>query len=118
MAALENIARAALNREDLRARELVQEFEQAGGDIGAASEPLTDDRRVRTMAAAIAALFAHRSGRKPPQWVATVGQFPEGFYTSVFATPGSRTRANLERETPDVLKPFGVFASPNYLRQV
>ena len=118
MAALENIARAALDREDLLARQLVLEFEQAGGDLAAAPEPLTDDLRVRTMAAAIAALFAERKGRQPPQWVANVGEFPEGFYTSSFATPGSLTRANLERETPKVLKPFGVFASPDYLRSV
>jgi hypothetical protein len=118
MATLEDIAGAVLNRDDLAARSLVQDLERAGVDIAACPEPQTSNMRVRTMAAALVSLFAWRRGVPAPVWTKTAGCFPEPFYTSRYALTSATTRAGLERETPNVLRRFAVYASPDFLRQV
>ena len=116
MASLEDIAHAALDGDALALRSLVQDW--LGADIRLADVacPATRDPAVLAVSAALAELFAQRTGQPAPAWTSVVSGLPEARFLVRSAATMKRLRRMCEQESPDPLKRRNLYAPANYLQ--
>lgn len=115
MAQLEDLARAAIDREALALRVLVQDLLRTEPDVTSWQRPATGDPQLLAVAAALTELLALRAGQRPPAWTAAVGPLAEPLFLLRSAEKLPRLRKLCEEEAPTPLLKRRVFAPPNFL---
>jgi len=113
-----DLAQAALNRNDLLLRGLVQKIWRAGQPLSEYIKPETDDPRINALAAGLLELLAKQWGQVPPAWVHEIGSMPEPFFLLKYAQEMKNLRLLCERESPEPLKSRKLYAPPNFLEFV
>ena len=115
MELIEEIAQAALNRDSLQLRSLVQDFVRSNIKIASLPKPKTTDKRLIVMTAAITELLATRVGEPAPNWTKEIGSLSEPFFLLESASRMKRLRILCETESPEPLRKRLLFAPPNFL---
>ncbi|MCG8353644.1 MAG: hypothetical protein MI924_38260 [Chloroflexales bacterium] len=115
MVTLERIAEAALQRDGLRLRSLVQDFLRDYPQLEAIPRPATENMQLLGTAAALLELLADRAGQPAPSWTQEVGAVPEPLFLLEAATRLKRLRALCEAEAPEPLRKRGLYAPPDFL---
>lgn len=111
----DDLASAALNRDGLRLRSLVQDLIRESPRLSEYPQPQVSDTRLLIVAAALVELLAERTGQLAPSWVATVGAMPEPTFLVAAADRLLSMRQLCEEESPEPLRKRGLFAPPQYL---
>ena len=75
---IEQLAEAALQRDSLRLRSLVQDMTRAKTDWSTLPRPKTKDVRLLAIAASLAELLATRQNQSPPAWTKEIGALTVG----------------------------------------
>lgn len=115
MVSLEIVAQAALRRDALELRSLVQEFLRDQPELVAVSRPQTEDQEILGIAAGLIELLAQRSGQAAPSWTSEIGPMPKPFVMLEAATRMKWLRALCEAESPEPLRKRGLYAPPDFL---
>ena len=115
MEPLEQLARAALDRDHLRLRSLVQDMTRAQTKWSALPRPETSDPRLLSMAASLAELLAARQNQTPPAWTKEVGPLKDPFYLLQSAEKMKRLRVLCETQSPEPLRKRQLYAPPHFL---
>jgi hypothetical protein len=115
MATIEAIADAALRRESLQLRSLVQDLLGSTSALSTIPRPATDDLPLLAISAAILELLAARMGQAPPSWTSEIGSLPEPFFLLEAAQRMPRLRRLCETESPEPLRKRGFYAPPDFL---
>jgi hypothetical protein len=115
MVQIEQIAKAALQRQSLELRSLVQDFLRSQPMLVNVPRPQTDDKSVLAMSAALVELFALRMGQTPPAWTAEVGPVKEPFYLLKSAAQMKRLQQLCRQKSPEPLRKRSLYAPPDYL---
>ena len=118
MVTLEQLARAALDREGLQLRSLAQDFLHDNHRLSDYARPTTSDTRVLAASAALIELFAMRQNQAPPNWTKDVGPLPEPYFLLESAAKLKRLRALCETQAPEPLRKRRLYAPPNFLEFV
>lgn len=112
---IDDLATAALNRDALRVRSLVQDFVQSGEKLTHLLPPTTQDARLLSVAAAVVELLAERTGQPAPSWTAGIGPVTEPMFLVAAAERLPSLKQLCQEESPEPLKRRRLFAPPNYL---
>jgi len=80
MVQIEQLAQAALERDHLKLRSLVQDLVHAKTDYSDVSRPTTTDTHLLTISAALTELLAQRNNQTPPAWTKEIGALKEPFF--------------------------------------
>ena len=112
---LEQLAQAALNRDTLLLRSLVQDFTRANVKWSDLSRPQTNDPRLLGMAASLAELLAARQEQTPPTWAKNVGPLKEPFFLLQSAEKMKRLRVLCETQSPEPMRKRQLYAPPHFL---
>ncbi|NCO32242.1 MAG: hypothetical protein AUJ92_19620 [Armatimonadetes bacterium CG2_30_59_28] len=115
MVAVEDMAKAAIERENLTLRVLAQELLREHPRLSDLPRPQTDDPRLLSVAAALVELFAMRRHQDPPEWTEAIGPLTEPFFLLNAATSMRRLRALCETQSPEPLRRRRLYAPPNFL---
>ncbi len=115
MVTLEQLAEAALNRDNLRLRSLAQDWLAQHPRLADVPRPRTSDPRLLSAAASLVELFAQRRRQDPPAWTREVGPLPEPFFLLESAASMKRLRALCETQAPEPLRKRRLYAPPNFL---
>lgn len=118
MATIEQLADAALRRENLQLRALAQELLHKSPCVTGWPRPATDDPRMLAAAASIAELLASRLQQSPPPWAREVEALQEPIFLLNYAATMPRLRALCLQESPEPLRKRGFYAPPNFLEFV
>lgn len=116
MASLEQIARAALDGEALALRSLTQDWLSSNILLAEVACPSTRDPAVLAVSAALAELFAQRTGQPAPAWTSVISGLPEARFLVRSAATMKNLRRMCEEESPWPLKRRNLFAPADYLR--
>lgn len=112
---LEQLARAAYQREGLIVRSLTQDLLRETHSFQDIPRPTSQDARLLSIAAGLIELFAQRQHQAPPAWVKDIGPMPEPFYLLETALHMKHLRELCETHAPEPLKKRKLYAPPNYL---
>jgi hypothetical protein len=112
---IEQLAEAALQRDSLRLRSLVQDLTRAKTDWSSLPRPKTKDARLLATAASLAELFAMRQNQTPPSWTNEVRALKEPFFLLRSAETMKRLRVLCETQSPEPLRKRQLYAPPNFL---
>ena len=115
MELIEQLAEAALQRDSLRLRSLVQDLTRAHVDWGSLKRPSTNDTRVLAVAASLSELLAERQNQNPPAWTKEVGALNEPFFLLRSAETMRRLRVLCETQSPEPMRKRRLYAPPNFL---
>lgn len=115
MNCLNDVANAALNRDALQLRSLVQDLIRGRQKLSELAAPITNDERLLSVAAAIVELLAERTNQPAPEWAAKVGPVHEQIFLVAAAERLLSLRQLCEEESPEPLKRRRLLAPPNYL---
>jgi hypothetical protein len=118
MAQIEQVAKAVLARDGLKARSLTQDFFRERAKLADIPKPKVADEQVLVMTAALLELFASRMKQEAPPWTAEVGPLSEPIFLLKAAERMQRLRRLCETEAPEPLKKRRLYAPPNYLEFV
>ncbi|MCP4695376.1 MAG: hypothetical protein GY862_00805 [Gammaproteobacteria bacterium] len=113
-----DVAQAALDRNDLLLRGLVQEIWRENQPLSEYAKPETDDPGINALAAALVELLAKQWEQVPPAWTHEIGPMPEPFFLLKYAREMKNLRLLCERESPEPLKNRKLYAPPNFLEFV
>jgi hypothetical protein len=112
---LEALARAALERDSMATRSILQDILRNQTLTLVLQQPDSDDQRLMVMAAGLAELLALRQNQPPPAWTKNVGALKEPFYLLEAAQSMKRLRELCETQSPEPLRKRGLYAPPNFL---
>ena len=112
---LEQLAEAALQRDSLRLRSLVQDMIRSHMNWSSLARPQIKDPRLLTIAAALAELLATRQNQTPPAWTKEVGALQEPFFLLRSAETMKRLRILCETQSPEPMRKRQLYAPPNFL---
>ena len=112
---LEQLAEAALQRDSLRLRSLVQDMTRAKTDWNSLPRPKTKDARLLAIAASLAELLAIRQKQTPPAWTKEIGALKEPFFLLRSAETMKRLRVLCETQAPEPMRKRRLYAPPNSL---
>ena len=115
MVRLDELASAALNRDCLRLRSLVQDLMRESPRLSELPQPQVSDTQLLIVAAALVELLAERTGQPAPSWTATVGAMPQPFFLVAAAERMVSMRRLCEQESPEPLRKRGLLAPPQFL---
>ena len=115
MVELDAVATAALERDNLRLRSLVQDMLQESPQLEAWPEPKTRDPQLLSIAAGLVELLALRRHQPPPAWATAIGAAPEPYFLLKTATRLKRLRDLCLNEAPEPLRKRNLYAPPNFL---
>lgn len=115
MERIEQLAEAALQRDSLRLRSLVQEMIYANINWSAIPRPNTGDARLLAISASLAELLAARQNQTPPAWTKEIGALSEPFFLLRSAETMKRLRTLCETQAPEPMRKRRLFAPPNFL---
>ncbi len=115
MEPIEQLAQAALERDHLKLRSLVQDFMRAKTDFGKLPRPSTSDSRLLVISAALTELLAQRNNQTPPAWTKEIGALKEPFFLLESAATMKRLRVLCETQSPEPMRKRLLYAPPNFL---
>jgi len=115
MVQIEQLATAALQRDSLRLRSLVQDLSRSKMTLADVARPQTEDESVLAMSAALLELLALRTGQPPPSWTAAIGPIKEPFYLLKSVAYMKRLQQLCRQESPIPLRKRNFYAPPDYL---
>lgn len=116
MELIEKIAQAALERDSLQLRSLVQDFAHANLEISKLPKPITNNQNLLVMTAALTELLAERTNQTAPNWTKEIGSFSEPFFLVESALQMKRLRTLCEKESPEPLRKRLLYAPPHFLQ--
>ena len=112
---IEQLAEAALQRDSLRLRSLVQDMTRSNINWSSLPRPQTKDVRLLAIAAALAELLAARQNQTPPVWTKEIGALKEPFFLLRSAETMKRLRRLCETQSPEPMRKRQLYAPPNFL---
>jgi hypothetical protein len=115
MVALEALAHAALEQDNLTLRSLVQDLLHQQPEVAAWTAPATRDPQLLAIAAGLAELLAQRLRQPAPAWTTTVGPAPRPHFLLKAAATLKRLRTLCMDEAPEPLRKRRLYAPPNFL---
>ena len=115
METLDALATAALRRDNLQLRSLVQDLIRSTPNLTALNPPRTADSRSLAAAASLVELLCERQSQAPPSWTASIAGLAEPFYLVASALKMKHLRELCDRESPPALRKRGFLAPPNFL---
>jgi hypothetical protein len=115
MASIEDAVAAALRRDNLTLRSLVQEILRDHPRLASIPRPATETQEILALAAGLLELIAERTGQAAPSWTRDIGAMPELFLLLEAASRMKRLRALCENESPGPLRKRGLLAPPDFL---
>jgi len=115
MELLEQMADAALKRDSLRLRSLVQDWVRSGEPAISLPRPNTADTKILAVSAALAELLALRQGQTSPAWTQEVGALAEPFFLVESAVGMKRLRTLCETQSPEPMRKRRLYAPPHFL---
>lgn len=115
MEPIEQLAHAALERDHLKLRSLVQDFIRAKTDFSQLPRPSTTDARLLVISAALTELLAQRNNQTPPAWTKEIGALKEPFFLLESATTMKRLRTLCETQSPEPMRKRLLYAPPHFL---
>lgn len=115
MAQIEQLAQAALERDHLKLRSLVQDFARAKIEYSKLPRPVTSDIHLLVISAALTELLAQRNNQPPPAWTKEIGALQEPFFLLESASKMKRLRTLCETQSPEPMRKRLLFAPPHFL---
>jgi len=115
MELIEQLAEAALQRDGLRLRSLVQDIVHLQIQWSAVARPNTTDARLLALSASLAELLAARQNQPPPAWTKEIGALQEPFFLVKSAENMKRLRLLCETQAPEAMRKRHLYAPPNFL---
>jgi hypothetical protein len=115
MELIEQLAQAALKRDHLTLRSLVQDLTRSKTDFGKFSRPNTTDIRLLVISAALTELLAQRNNQTPPAWTKEIGGLEEPFFLLESAATMKRLRTLCETQSPEPMRKRLLYAPPHFL---
>jgi hypothetical protein len=115
MELIEQLAQAALKRDSLLLRSLVQDWVRSGRPASELRRPQTDDAKVLVIPAALVELLAERQGQNPPAWTQEIGALSEPFFMLEAASSMKRLRMLCETQSPEPMRKRRLYAPPHFL---
>ncbi len=115
MEQIEQLAQAALARDHLKLRSLVQDLARAKIDWNKLPRPSTNDPRLLAISASLAELLALRSKQNPPAWTEEIGPLKEPFFLLESAATMKRLRTLCETQSPEPMRKRLLYAPPHFL---
>jgi hypothetical protein len=115
MELIEQLAEAALQRDSLRLRSLVQDIARANINWSMISRPSSSDLRLLALSASLTELLASRQKQTPPAWTKEVEALQEPFYLLQSAEKMKRLRLLCETQSPEPMRKRHLYAPPNFL---
>ena len=115
MEPIEQLAQAALERDHLKLRSLVQDLTRAKMDWSKMPRPSTNDPRLLAMSAALTELLALRAHQNTPAWTKEIGALKEPFFLLESASTMKRLRVLCETQSPEPMRKRLLFAPPHFL---
>ncbi len=115
MVTIEQIARTALEKDNLLLRSLVQDFLQQKPLLSQYPRPNLEDEKLLAIAASLVELLAARLKQPPPPWTKDVGPVPEPIFLVKSAATMKRLSELCETQSPEPLRKRGFLAPPNFL---
>ena len=112
---IEALAKAALQRDSLRLRSLVQDMTRARTNWSDLARPTTKDTRLLAIAASLAELLAARQNQPPAAWTKEIGALNEPFFLLRSAETMKRLRLLCETQSPEPMRKRQLYAPPNFL---
>jgi len=115
MELIEQLAQAALKRDSLLLRSLVQDWGRSGRSASELGRPQTQDAMLLAVSAALAELLAERQGQKAPAWTQEIGALSEPFFMLEAASSMKRLRVLCETQSPEPMRKRRLYAPPHFL---
>jgi hypothetical protein len=115
MELIEQLAEAALQRDNFRLRSLVQDIAHANTNWTLIPRPNTNDLRLLALSASLAELLAARQNQTPPAWTKDIGALQEPFFLVKSAETMKRLRTLCETQAPEPMRKRRLYAPPNFL---
>jgi hypothetical protein len=115
MPTVDQLAKAALERDSLQTRALAQDLLRTYHQLRDVPPPESRDPRVQSVAAALVELLVQRRSQASPEWSAGFGPLSEPFHLLEAATRMPRLRAQCETESPLPLRKRNLYAPSNFL---
>jgi len=115
MELIEQLAEAALERDNLRLRSLVQDIIHSNINWSMVARPNTKDARLLALSAALVELLATRQNQTPSAWTKEIGALPEPFFLIKSAETMKRLRILCETQAPEPMRKRHLYAPPNFL---
>lgn len=115
MELLEQIARAALERDHLQLRSLVHDLMHSHIQLNEIPRPILPDERLLVLSAALVELLAERKKEIPPAWTKEIGGLSEPFFLLESASRMKRLRALCETQSPEPMRKRRLYAPPHFL---
>jgi hypothetical protein len=112
---LGDLALAALQGNDLAARQWVKNAVRKGIDFSELPQPEGLDQNALAVAASLAELLAGRQGRPAPGWTSTVSPAAAPLFLLPQARHSAALRRWCEQDSPEPLRARNVFAVRDYL---
>jgi len=112
---IEQLAQAALARDHLKLRSLVQDLIRANKDFSRVPCPSTRDSRLLAITASLVELLALRQQQTPPAWTSQVEPLKEPFYMLESAASMKRLRTLCETQSPEPMRKRRLYAPPHFL---
>lgn len=116
MELIEQMAKAALERDNLRLRSLVQDLLRSATPLNKLPRPTSRDPRLLALSASILELLAARQGQSPPAWTKEIGALNEPFFMIESAARMKRLRELCETQSPEPMRKRRLYAPPNFLQ--
>ena len=115
MELIEQLAQAALERDHLKLRSLVQDLTRSKTDFSVLPRPSTTDQRLLVVSAALTELLAERNNQRPPSWTKEIGALKEPFFLLESASTMKRLRVLCETQSPEPMRKRLLYAPPHFL---
>jgi hypothetical protein len=115
MEKIEQLAQAALERDHIKLRSLVQDYTRTKTDWSNLPRPSTNDSRLLVASAALAELLAVRNNQTPPAWTKDIGPLTEPFFLLEAASTMKRLRILCETQSPEPMRKRLLYAPPHFL---
>jgi hypothetical protein len=115
MAQIEQLAQAALERDHLKLRSLVQDFARAKIEYSKLPRPVVEDIRLLVISAALTELLAQHNNQPPPAWTKEIGALQEPFFLLESASKMKRLRILCETQSPEPMRKRLLYAPPHFL---
>ena len=115
MEQIEQLAQAALERDHLKLRSLVQDITREKVDWNNIQRPSTKDARLLVFSAALVELLAERNHQVSPAWTKEIGALKEPFFLLESAIQMKRLRLLCETQSPEPMRKRLLYAPPHFL---
>jgi hypothetical protein len=115
MEQIELLAQAALERDHLKLRSLVQDLIHSKVDWNHVPRPSTQDARLLAITASLVELLALRQDQIPPAWTKDIGALGEPFFMLESAASMKRLRVLCETQSPEPMRKRRLYAPPHFL---